>query len=835
MTPPSSNESLERRRQIDRIFAEALEQPDEELTAFLDRVCGDDSELRFRVDALLADDESDTLLQTAGAASESLMRRLASDLSHETESVEGSLIGPYRIDRELGRGGMAVVYLADRADGAFDQQVAIKLIQTGLDSEERIHRFLTERQILAGLKHPYIAHLLDGGLTDQGRPYFAMEYVAGRPIDRFVIDRKLSIPDRLRLFVKVGEAIQAAHQRLVVHRDIKPSNILVNQDGDPKLLDFGIAKLLAPDHDHRTRTSVKLLTPEYASPEQVLGEPITTATDVYQLGVLLYLLITGRNPQDLTGASLMEIHRVVCEKEPSRPSTVVMSDTIDTAGQGLILKPRRLRRQIQGDLDTVVLKALRKNPAERYGSVAQMVEDVERYLDGRPISARAPSLSYRLRKLVSRYKLATASVVLVLGMTVFYTSWLSVERTRAQEAAERAEQMADALVNVLDFDLYTARGGRITVQELLDRSISKIEQDLEDHPEIQYRLRNLMADAYQKLGANSSAEEQLEIALSQGREELGDDHLEVGRALMIRGVTLDNQNRFREAKELLGEALFLFEVLDPEPKAEIAEAKMALTRLAWVYREYDEAHRLSTEALALKESLVGSEDERLVPFLAARAQVFLAQKEPSKALPFLRRAVSLFGSENDPPRAAPVLGDLGQALSRVEQWEEGEQILQRAVRASSLALGADHPRTVNLQIELGRVVGGMGRHDEAVDLLRQGLEALRARHGDSSPTTLRTAAFYGEQLMRAGKLGEAEALYRRALELVEQSLGEENAHTYTAVLNLAEVLDHSGQIEESLENYRRTVYLLEQQPDLAPQHLAHARERIRVLSGQSGS
>jgi eukaryotic-like serine/threonine-protein kinase len=319
---------------------------------------------------------------------------------------DGARIGPFRIVRELGRGGMGVVYLAERADGGFAQQVALKVLKRGLETDEVLARFRQERQILASLTHPNIARLLEGGMTADERPYFAMELVEGEPIDEYCARAGLDIGARVDLCIAVASAVQYAHRHLVIHRDLKPSNVLITPDGEIKLPDFGIAKLIASDADAvavpQTRTIARMMTPEYASPEQVRGGAITTASDVYQLGLMLYEVLTGTRAQSLDGLDAAAADRVVCDTEPRRPSTVVTE--------------ARLRRELAGELDTIVLTALQKEPERRYPSVEALIADLVDYRDGRPISARAPSLAYRARKFVGRHRVASAATAVGVAL-----------------------------------------------------------------------------------------------------------------------------------------------------------------------------------------------------------------------------------------------------------------------------------------------------------------------------------------------------------------------------------------------------------------------------------
>ncbi|MDQ3804923.1 MAG: serine/threonine protein kinase, partial [Acidobacteriota bacterium] len=398
--------SSERWKQIEEIFQAALDLAPAERVAFLDRACAGDAALREQVEALVGQ------FERAGSFDES--RRPAVDESQlfapppvdETDPMEGRRVGAYRLMREIGRGGMGAVYLAERADSAFQRRVAVKLVKRGMDTDFILRRFRNERQILASLNHPNIGRLLDGGSTDDGLPYFVMEYIQGQPLYHYCDERGLPVRARLQLFSQLAAAVAYAHQNLVIHRDIKPSNILVTAAGVPKLLDFGIAKLLNPelaaDTSPMTATAMRLMTPEYASPEQVQGLAVTPASDVYSLGVLLYELLSGHRPYRLRHRSPHEVSRVICDDEPERPSvTVASAEEILPVGDGgpatldALLRARDassledLRRELAGGVDQIVMKALRKEPQRRYRTADELREDIARHLEGRPVSAPA--------------------------------------------------------------------------------------------------------------------------------------------------------------------------------------------------------------------------------------------------------------------------------------------------------------------------------------------------------------------------------------------------------------------------------------------------------------
>ncbi|HMB91641.1 MAG TPA: serine/threonine-protein kinase, partial [Rhodothermales bacterium] len=434
----------ERWQQVKDLFLDVLDQPQNQRVTYLRAACDGDDDLRQHVEALLDGQQAPPTILEQSAA-EALV--LTEDPLFDTH------LGPYRLIRLLGRGGMGSVYLAERDDGQFEQTVAIKVVRRGLDTEDILSRFRYERQILAALDHPHIAALYDGGMTHDSRPYFVMEYVDGEPITAYCDRKRLSTNQRLALFRTVCRAVQHAHQNLIIHRDLKPSNILVTEEGTVKLLDFGIAKLLGEETDHtvpHTRTGLRLMTPEYAAPEQVLCKAITTATDSYQLGVLLYELLTGLRPYQITQRVQQEIERVILEEEPTRPSTALaLADTAAIASQARSTTQDRLRRRLTGDLDTIVLKALAKEPERRYNTVEQLAEDVRRHMAGLPVLAQPNAISYRMRKFIQRHRLGVAAATLVslavlLGMTgtLWQAQVAAAERDRAQAEAEKATQTA---------------------------------------------------------------------------------------------------------------------------------------------------------------------------------------------------------------------------------------------------------------------------------------------------------------------------------------------------------------------------------------------------------
>ncbi|MDT4897391.1 MAG: eukaryotic-like serine/threonine-protein kinase [Acidobacteriota bacterium] len=574
-------------RKVRELFDGALGVAPEHAATFLERACADDPALRDEVEALLdAHREAGDFFDTP--AVEDALKIVES----EPDRLQaGALVGRYRIVREIGRGGMGLVLLAVRADDQFEKQVAVKILRRGMDSEEIVRRFRNERQILASLDHPYIAQLFDGGMTDDGLPYFVMEYIEGQPLDKYADEQRLSIKQRLELFRKVCEAVQYAHQNLVVHRDLKPSNILITTPGVPKLLDFGIAKVLSPDlsASEPTRTETRMMTPDYASPEQVRGEKLTTRSDVYSLGVVLYVLLTGHRPYRATETAPHELARVICEQEPTKPSAAINSVEVvgpggDSASPTPITpesvssardtQPDRLRHLLSGDLDNIVLMSLRKERERRYESAEQLSSDIQRYLDGLPVIAHKDTFTYRASKFVRRNRISVAAACLVfltlLGGIVA-TIWqarkaqeqariANAKSAEAQAALARTEKINRFMQSIFSYanpDWFGRAGGRrdMSVLEAM-RDIEKhIDEDFRDEPDLRADIYQQIGDSYRTQGLFDDAERSLREALRQRLELYGEDSAKVAESMYILSGVRHAQGDFAEQERLLTGAL----------------------------------------------------------------------------------------------------------------------------------------------------------------------------------------------------------------------------------------------------------------------------------------
>lgn len=530
----SSNMTPEQWERIKEIFEAALRRPPDERSAYIERARAGDRALRQEVASLLAAHErADRFLEEPAVS-----RTWEREPEVTGLSLVGRRLGAYRVIRELSRGGMGTVYLAVRADEVYRKRVALKVVNPGMHTDDILRRFGQERQILASLDHPNIARLLDGGATEDGRPYFVMEYIEGEPITQYCDQRRLSIRARLRLFQQVCAAVQYAHQNLIVHRDLKPSNILVTTEGVPKLLDFGIAKILNPELtgvSSMTTTmtlAVRPMTPEYASPEQVRGGPVTTASDVYSLGVLLYELLTGHRPYRLTGHQPEEMCRIITETELERPSTVIdrrdeqrpadahlppqstadrrpptnEQPTIEVISRQRDTTPQRLKQQLKGDLDNIVLMALRKEPTRRYVSVEQFAQDIKRYLDRRPVLARKDTLTYRTGKFIRRHMVGVMAALFVilslvggLAIAIWQARVAEAERARAERRFNDVHELANFLLFELHDAIRGLPGSTPVRQRLVERALEYLDS-LSKEAEGDLALQEDLAMAYERVG-----------------------------------------------------------------------------------------------------------------------------------------------------------------------------------------------------------------------------------------------------------------------------------------------------------------------------------------------
>jgi serine/threonine-protein kinase len=778
--------------EADQLFDQALELPPTERERFLDQCCAANSALREQVQALLrADAAAENFLELDGwRLVEPLVRQ------PEADRATGRGVGPYRVVRELARGGMGVVYLAERADGQFEQRVALKLIKRGMDSDEIHRRFLAERQILARLNHPHIARLLDGGVSAEGQPYFAIEYVDGTTITAHCAERNLGIEERLGLFLDACDAVRYAHQHLVVHRDIKPSNVLVTPDGQVKLLDFGIAKLLSQEGAEETgltETGVRMMTPEYATPEQVRGQAVTTATDVYALGTVLYELLAGRRAHRLESRTPVEVERIVCHVEPPPPSSVASA---------------ALRKRLGGDLDTITLRALRKEPDRRYPTVEQLAGDVRRHLAGRPVTARPDTWRYRVVKFVGRHRLGVAAgVVIALSLVggLAGTIWqarIAAERARVA-SAEAAKQRAvrDFLVQLFQAsDPRQARGREITAREILDRGRRGIDTALAEHPEVRAELLTVLGIVHRSLASYAPADTLFGQAVGLTRRLEGNVQPELAARLSEWATNLMQQDQNARAASLLEEAITRLRS-DPAHEAMLAQP---LRMRGWAQAnqgKYAEAVALGREALAIDLRYRGDGTAEVAEDLSELSNALFRSGDVAGGDSAARAALTIRRRTLGPdhPELLSAMADAAVMRGESRDYVEAEKLFREVVAGRRRLYPGGHPELAMALEELGYWVEmqARSRYPEAESLYVQALAMYRSQLGPEHSEVARTLSSVGGVRYEMGDLPAGVRDMSEAVRIYRRVFGTSHPQTLWAMAQLGTFLREDGRYAEA--------------------------------------
>ncbi len=792
----------ERWHQVRARFEELLELSTAERAAALAGLAEEDPELSREVKALLGwHVEADHFLNEPPALPSSLSTdRTSADAMPEPPLPES--LGPYRILGPLGQGGMGTVYRAERGDDAYRKPVAIKVLEGPYRRPELVSRFRTERQILAQLDHPNIATLLDGGTTPAGQPYLVMELIEGIPIDRYCDDRRLPVEARLRLIVKVAAAVQYAHRHLVVHRDLKPANILVTDEGEPKLLDFGIAKILEPSALSLTVLATELgvapLTPEYASPEQITGRPITAGSDVYSLGVLLYELLTGRSPYrgTLRGSGLERLAQAIVREAPERASVAVLSPLApeargvgpEEAAARRSSEPRHLARRLAGDLDTVLAKALTKEPERRYGSADQFAADLEAHLDGKPVQARPDTFFYRSGKFLRRHAWASSATAAAFLILVTLVAVLWLQRLQLLRQTHRAETVSTFLTNVFATpDPAQARGDALSARELLDRGANRIERELVREPEVLGDLLLTIGRSYKGLGLYAQAGAALDRALAERRRAEGADSPAVAEVLQELAEAKTFAGDYPTAERHLRQAVSIRRRTPPLGQPAV-EALMQLARALELKGERNEAAELFAEALAAARR-VG--DRATIAAVLHRTAIFDRQDHrPEISEQRFREALALrretLGADH--PDVAVTLNDLGLFLLEQGRFAEAEKRLREAEAIERHLYGASHPDLATTLNNLGLLRGRQNRPKEAEELFQNAVAMLQATTAAEHPLRATVGQNLGDLLQNQGRQDEAEKLYRQALDLRQRALPPGHPDTAATLNNLARLV-----------------------------------------------
>jgi serine/threonine protein kinase/tetratricopeptide (TPR) repeat protein len=825
---------------IEELLNGALDLRPSQRGPWLERECIGDPSLRAEVEKLLAcESPSDDFLETRAVAIKAM--RIAEAEAPRDGFVLGQNIGAYRIEREIGRGGMGTVYLARRSDDQYRKYVAIKVVQRGMDSDDIIRRFRNERQILAALDHPNIARLLDGGTTPDGLPYLVMEHVEGTPINTYCDKDHLTIEERLQIFRVVCAAVQHAHQNLVVHRDLKPSNILITSDGTPKLLDFGIAKVLNPALSalsmDRTRTELRVLTPDYASPEQVRGENLTTTSDIYSLGVVLYELLTGHRPYRVLGAAPHELARVICEQEPPKPSAVVKSTEVvrqgnseskttvspDMVGRNRATQPDKLRRRLSGDLDNIILMALRKEPRRRYESAAQFSADIQRHVDGLPVVARKDTFNYRAIKFIQRNRVGVAAAVLVticlLG-GIIATAWqariatkaaqtAAAERDRARREATKAARISAFLQNILGFSDPSwlspnpKRNRDATIADALEEAGRRAENELADQPEVLAALQFTIGFTYRAQSRFDRAEPLLRSSLELRRRVMGPDHQDTAQSMVGLAECRHLQGSYEEAESLYRRALAIYRREQASGTVDTRWFDINLNDLGLLLNTRGDpkaAEPLLREAIEISsKNFTGADRATLGIMNSNLASILRDQGDLDGAIHYYQQSLTEFRRLSGEPRyeMATAMGYLAGVMSLKGDYAASEALAREAYDVYVRTVGEVHQYTPYSLIALADNDFRRGDYRKAREEIDHAISiqerALPIGHIDFA----RSWVVLGKILTVSNTPASGESYLRRAVEVRTKSLLPGHPATAEAIGALGANLISQNRFDEA--------------------------------------
>ncbi len=741
-------------RHAKEIFAHAHALDPDTRAEYITKTCGSDQQLHDEVSSLLvaANDSEDYFDRLTGHVG------LAALADGEDSLPENRVVGRWRLKRLIGRGGMGAVYLAERADGQFEKRAALKILPMGMNDDESRARFLTERQILARLVHDNIARLLDGGVTEDGTPFFVMDYVEGMPIDQYCAQHKLTIEQRLGLVLDVARGVQFAHRNLVIHRDLKPGNVLVEEGGRARLLDFGIAKVLEPTTDQAglTQISQRPVTPRFASPEMLSGDAVDVTTDVYSVGVIMYLLLAGRLPLDYDGLTLAEMHVHAATTVP--PPVSQFNSAVDE------------------DIDAIVGKALAKLPTERYQSVDSLANDIRNQMNGLPVTAKVPSAWYRARKFVSRHRagaLFAGSAVLALFAFALLATYSAVtterqSRTIALER-DRAEETKNFLISIFDSADPTRAAADMTAREILDAGRERIGVELSDQPQVRADLLATIGDVYQVMGLTSEWRQALESERRLRADLSGTESSEYAKVLLRLSEAEDLDGRYELSREHAMEGLALSQRLG-DPLGEAA-GQVRVGRILHLQGNFEGADSGYRKALAIYRDEFGDDSLEVAAVNAHRATLLMHRGQYEDALPLLENVLAIRRKfhPGDNAENPGVLLALGATLNKLKRSDEAIAVYERTLAMNDRLFGPDNSYNLYIFNGLGKVATDLGDFDAAITRYEEAIRLL-ILHTPESPNLGRAKANLGKVHMLDGRYDLALPVYREALAILQSSI-----------------------------------------------------------------
>ncbi|WP_129776864.1 serine/threonine-protein kinase [Peristeroidobacter soli] len=823
----------DRWERLQDLFSRAVELPDRERETFISAETGDDKELKDELLELLACDVG----QSTGPLTHALGAAIDATTRDRRKALVGRVIGNYKLASILGHGGTGTVYLGERADRQYSAQVAVKIVDNATIHGDLGLRFRAERQILASLNHANIARLLDAGETKDGQPYLVMEYVHGEPVDRYCDRQQLDLNARLKLFLEICNAVQYAHQNLIVHRDLKPANILVTAEGAPKLLDFGIAKLLdtgdAAAMLALTRMNDRLLTPEYASPEQIMGRQVTTASDVYALGVVLYELLTGLRPYTVpSSASQLELERSICITDPQRPSTAVKK-AIDAAeaaeGESPIaaialargLQPDRLQKRLLGDIDSIVMRALRKEPQHRYGSVEQLAADLRRYLTAEPVVARQGNWLYYSQRFVRRHTFGVSAgaffIVVIVAFAVamsFQNQRIAAERDKAANESKSAQAVSEFMLDVFAAaEPFKAQGREITARQLLEQSGLQVRADKGMRPEVRARLLASIGRAFRRSGDPERSLSYLEDAVHLRRQMPNAGGLPAAEDMSELAVTLRILGDMKGSARVIKEAMAICDRIGGQRTPTYATLLTNRGRVEFAGGDVTRSRQSFEQALALNRQVRGPNDQEVAVVLLDLSLVFMWMDDIPSVERVTRQAVDIFRLTAPDLHPDRVLAEtrLGEALLMQNHINEAGVMFEATLEKQRILFGNNSRQVAEVLDSLSQIRRAQGQLAEseqfAAESLSSAVNAMGAEHAYTP--YFRTA--YAAVLMRRGKYSDAERELRHSLDTLAKTRPADHQYVCSAEHLLGEVLletnrltDAEAMLTAAMNRWKRT-------------------------------
>ena len=829
---------------IEAILDKALTLPEKDWEPYVKKVCGNDERLIKEVKSVLwgiRESEKTHFLERASLDHKELIDDLKESQSSflQKESFIGKKIGPFQIEEMAGSGGMASVYRAERVDGQFHQSVAIKIIKQGIFSDQTAYRFKVEQEILASLHHPNIAQLYDGGLTAKGIPYLVMEYVDGIPIDVYANKHKLTIRQRLNLFIKVCNAVQYAHNNLVVHRDLKAQNILVNKQGNAKILDFGVAKLMDPTSSDitlvQTTPGQRFWTPQYASPELVEGLSISIASDIYALGVLLHKLLTDTYPLDLRDKTYTQIHHIIPHKPPVTAShSIRQSKTAEPTAKNRGLHANDLIKTLKGDLDSIVLKAIHKEPDERFESVRHFVEDIQRYLQNRPVLARKTNFRYRIRKFSKRNVIpitsVAATVLLIAGIITYYTVLITEQRNKAQNEAYKAHQVTNFMIGIFkNADPYNQNKTDLTAREILDKGTQRIKNQIKDQPDIKATLLYAVGGIYEDLGIYDKAGPLLHQALKIRQKLYPTGNDELANSLHMWADYNELTGHYDISKKYFKKSRAMFLRLQED-----SSFAASTEELGWVYYltgDYHKADSLVNLSLKIFTATSGTGNNQ-----TARGYQYLAwinndEGNYKKADSLFRLALALRKNiyQGDHPLIAQTMQSLGKVLYNEQNYDTAEVYESQALAMQKKLFGDKHPEIATSLNILGLIKQKQHHYDISGKYLREAYKMRRDIYGKKDPLVMRslgdlaTNYFYGHEYLKAA------SVFKKVAKRNEQMLGADHPDVATDYNNLAMCLWKGGKKYQAVTYFKKAIHVDDKALRPAHPKLVYLRKNLADL------